>query len=192
MKKLTKHALAMSFMQMCGEVPLKDISVKDFILYAGISKQTFYNYFRDKDDLMNYVYSIAADNIILNMTSSVRGVYYSAYDMARVCMDNKNFYIQLASYETQNDFQSHFLNKCENVYADMLAKNSGHPVTDARMKKIIHVFCTGVCVFFTEWLQGGLKDPPEFVAQIIVDCMPADIRKGLETADAQKTPENAV
>lgn len=186
MKEFTKRSLAKTFMEMCEEVPLKDISIKDFIEYAGISKQTFYNYFRDKSDIMNYVFEIAAEKIIAKMSTSVEGMFYGSEKMAQVCLENRNFYVQLAKYETQNDFLQCFRKDVEEVYTRKLKENLGTGRLDKKLEKIIHLYCTGACVVFTEWIKGGMKESPEELADVIISCIPKDIIEGLK----EKQPKN--
>ena len=50
-----------SFMKLCVSNPIHQITVEAIVLDCGISKQTFYNHFKDKYDLMNYVYKIDMD-----------------------------------------------------------------------------------------------------------------------------------
>lgn len=183
MRRLTKAALAMQFIDFCEIVPLKDASIKEFAEFAGISKQTFYNYFLDKADLMNYAYEIGSQKIVEDMRGSVSSLRDGAVRMAQVCLRNKKFYTQLARYETQNNFIQHFTHRCELVYQEKLAALHGAQIIDNRMRRIIHVYSVGVCTYFVEWIRSDMKDPPEYIADIIVSCLPLCIRKLLEPED---------
>ena len=167
-------------MEMCEEVPLKDIRVKDFIKYAGISKQTFYNYFRDKSEIMNYVFEIAAEKIVSNMSASVDGLYYGAEKMAQECLAHRKFYVQLAKYETQNSFLQCFIHNVEKVYRSTLRKNMEVEQLEDSLEKIIHLYSTGASVIFTEWIRGGMKEKPEEIAEVIVSCIPKAMLEGLK------------
>lgn len=181
MRNLTKNAMAMMFVNMCEDVQLKDIRIKDFIKYADISKQTFYNYFRDKADIMNFTYELAVQQVINNMDASVHGAYYGALKMAILCRDNRKFYTQLARYETQNSFIQHFIRVSEDVYKKRLVKNQDTGIVDNQISQIIHIYCVGICTYFTEWIQDGMKDSPEQIAETIIASMPASIKEILES-----------
>lgn len=180
MRKLTKKALAMQFVELCETVPLKDISIKDFIEFAGISKQTFYNYFQDKADLMNYVYKIASQKIADDMFATFASLREGAVKMARCCVQNKKFYTQLARYETQNNFARYFTRHCEEVYKEKLIALHGKDIIDSKIKRVIHIYCVGVCTYFVEWILRDMKEPPECVADTIVACIPPCIKDLLE------------
>lgn len=182
MKNLTKDALAMVFVNMCEEnMKLKDVRVKDFITHANISKQTFYNYFRDKADLMNYAYELGVSQIVHEMPATLEGVYIGALKMVTVCLEHKKFFMQLASYETQNNFLSHFIQHCEVIYKEKLAEKEYTVLVNAKLSRVIHVFCVGVCTYIVEWIQNGMKDSPDQVAEMITACMPSGIKEILES-----------
>lgn len=181
MRKLIKRALAMQFAAMCETVPLKDISIKDFIEFAGISKQTFYNHFKDKFDLMNYVFEIAAQSIICDMSPSIQGMRYGASKMAHVCLNNRKFYTQVANYETQNSFAKYFTQSVEAVYRQKLIEIQYMKPTDVQKSQVVHNFCVGICTFYVDWIRNGMKESPHYVAETIIASMPSDIKHAFES-----------
>lgn len=50
------NLLAEALLELCTQKPLKDITIKDLLKKTGISRQTFYNRYRDKNDLIQWVY----------------------------------------------------------------------------------------------------------------------------------------
>ena len=179
MRKFTKRSLAMQFIQLCERVPLKDVTVKRFIEFAEISKQTFYNHFKDKDDLMNYAYELAAESIIEKMDTSLDGITYGITEMAYVCLKHKEFYMQMAKYETQNSFEMCFSQCVESVYRRKLVEVEYMDDFDVQKKQIVHCFCTGISEFYMNWIRNGMRESPEYLANVIVECMPTGIREAL-------------
>ena len=51
-----KAIIADSLLTLCEKKPLKKITVADIQEDSGISRQTFYNHFKDKLDLIQYIY----------------------------------------------------------------------------------------------------------------------------------------
>ena len=45
-----------AMLELCNEKPLAKISVGDIQKKSGVSRQTFYNHFRDKNDLIQQIY----------------------------------------------------------------------------------------------------------------------------------------
>ena len=182
MRKFTKRSLAMQFIRMCEKVPLKKITIKSFLEFADISKQTFYNYFKDKDDLMNYSYGVAADSIIVEMDTSLEGIYYGAAQMGYECLKHKNFYMQMAKYETQNSFAHNFSQNVESVYRRKLTELGYLTDSDVQRQQIVHYFCVGICTFYVDWIYTGMNESPDYVASTIIECMPVGIKKAFESS----------
>lgn len=51
-----KELIVDSFLELCKEKPLKSITIQDLIKKTGISRQSFYNHFLDKNDLIQFIY----------------------------------------------------------------------------------------------------------------------------------------
>jgi AcrR family transcriptional regulator len=51
-----KALLADALLELCEQKPLSKISVSDIQAQSGVSRQAFYNHFRDKQDLIQYIY----------------------------------------------------------------------------------------------------------------------------------------
>lgn len=51
-----KEILADGMLDLCDKQTLSSISIKQLLTYTHISKQTFYNHFLDKNDLIQYIY----------------------------------------------------------------------------------------------------------------------------------------
>ncbi len=172
MRKLTKRALGQAFVELCKSAPIQKISVKGFAQFAGISRQTFYNYFKDKADLMNYAYELAANEIISKMDASVDGMHYGASEMARICLLNKNFYSQIATYEIQNSFPDDFKRRVQEVYTKTLQQILNTKTLPSNLEAVIEIYAVGASTYFLSWLQSGMKESPEKVGDNIVAGMP--------------------
>ena len=49
--------LAEALLKLCKEKKLKTVTIKDLLNETGVSRQTFYNRFRDKEDLIEWTYN---------------------------------------------------------------------------------------------------------------------------------------
>ena len=52
-----KEILANGLLDLCHKKDLSQITVKDLLEATGVSRQTFYNHFLDKNDLIQYIYN---------------------------------------------------------------------------------------------------------------------------------------
>jgi len=51
-----KKILADGMLELCKTISLDAMTIKDLLRHTGVSRQTFYNHFRDKEDLITYIY----------------------------------------------------------------------------------------------------------------------------------------
>ena len=51
-----KEILADGLLELCESPSLKSITIKEILTHTGVSRQTFYNHFKDKNDLIHYIY----------------------------------------------------------------------------------------------------------------------------------------
>lgn len=51
-----KEILAEGLLKLCETTPLNTITIQQLLNQTGVSRQTFYNHFADKNDLIQYIY----------------------------------------------------------------------------------------------------------------------------------------
>ena len=51
-----KNIIASALLELCETKSLEALTVKQILEKSGVSRQTFYNHFIDKNDLIQYVY----------------------------------------------------------------------------------------------------------------------------------------
>ena len=53
---VTKRVLANSLKELVQEVPLEKITIADICASSGMNRKSFYYHFRDKYDLLKYIF----------------------------------------------------------------------------------------------------------------------------------------
>ena len=56
--KITEKALALALKQLMKTAPLSKISIQNIMDNCGLNRQTFYYHFKDKFDLVNWIYHL--------------------------------------------------------------------------------------------------------------------------------------
>ena len=74
-----KQIVADAMLDLCRTKELKAITIKDIREKTGVSRQGFYNHFKDKDDLIHWIYY---DRVLTNFhsTDSEKGYYENLKD----------------------------------------------------------------------------------------------------------------
>ena len=90
-KRSSKEILAGALLKLARQTPIEDITVKRIVEASGLSLQTFYNHFRDKDDLILWAHRSEGERLLARLA----GQKYSLHDLT---MDNIRFYTENAGY----------------------------------------------------------------------------------------------
>lgn len=91
-----KELLVNALLELCQTQSLETLTIQQLLNKTGISRQTFYNHFLDKNDLIHYVYDLKIipdfhdDSIDLNFHDSLRLTFENIktyhYFMKQACM----------------------------------------------------------------------------------------------------------
>ena len=65
----TKYRLAEAVKECMKTTPLEDITIKQIVSVCGLTRQTFYRNFMDRDDLINWYFNIILDESFRQMGS---------------------------------------------------------------------------------------------------------------------------
>lgn len=66
----TRYVFAECIKQLMNHQSLDKITVTDIVEISGKTRQTFYRYFRDKYDLVNWYFEVLADKSFLQIGNS--------------------------------------------------------------------------------------------------------------------------
>jgi probable dihydroxyacetone kinase regulator len=159
---ITKKALAAAMKELMVQMDFAKISVGDICEKCGMSRKSFYYHFRDKYDLVNWIfYTEFIERVGLNAVSDGREL------LAGICeyfYENRAFYINAFHVEGQNSFTEFF---AETLHPFMLA------YVNERIGEQEHrdFFCTfytdALRVAITQWLREGTRIPPQTFSQLL-------------------------
>lgn len=160
----TKNALARSMKKLMRQKPFEKISVSDICSDCGINRKSFYYHFRDKYDLVNWIFYVG---FISEMDLES---YESGWDWLEDIIDyfyrEKEFYRVALKIEGQNSFKDYLIETiwpiAEFFLRDILPPNQDDSfyitfISDALLTSLVR------------WLSGGYEhemDSREFFDKI--------------------------
>ncbi len=103
---ITKRALAQALKTLMAGRPFEKISVGDICAQCGMNRKSFYYHFRDKYDLVNWIFS--DEFISRTRTRSYPDVWAFLEDVCVYFHDNRAFYVRAFAIEGQNSFSDYF------------------------------------------------------------------------------------
>jgi len=174
MNVVTKNHILHSFNCLLREVPFEKITVSMIAEKSGISKPTFYRYYIDKYDVMNYNYKRSLDKWVSNsVCSSWREFYVKMYSLSLA--DSKlvkNAY-SVAGVNSYKEFLYQYSYKA--IENSATKCRGGAPLT--REEKIhLSIFCYGVIAIDYDWINGKLDYSTEEMAEITYRALPETLR----------------
>jgi len=104
--KITERALARAMKELMTERPFAKISIQDICSRCGISRKSFYYHFRDKYDLVNWIFYTEFLSLIADKEYDDGWQYLT--DVCQYLDQNRRFYINALSVDGQNSFQEYF------------------------------------------------------------------------------------
>lgn len=120
----TKELLADSFRKLVLTVPFRKISIKMITDQAGVIRPTFYNYFQDKYEVIEYLFEKDIKNNVQIMLDN--GMEQEAIKLMFICFEkNMEYYRKLFDMEGQNSFEEYFGKYIHKTYLAILKK---HPL----------------------------------------------------------------
>lgn len=159
---ITKKALSNALRQLMEEMPFKKISVADICEKCDMNRKSFYYHFRDKYDLVNWIFDTEFIALARNRTSDDRWEFIEM--MCGYFYDNRSFYSKVLQIKGQNSFSEHF-----REFMHPLLRNR---ITEIVGKKDIPDLCVdffadGIFCSMERWLLDKHCMPPSQFVSII-------------------------
>lgn len=108
-----------------SRVPFSEVSINKIIHAAGISRGSFYQYFADKTDMLEY---ILLDYQKLMCVRIIDSLHASGGDVFRLCMDMLNHTIEFGTGEETVGF-------CKNLFTDLKINSVVYEQLFSKQKK---------------------------------------------------------
>lgn len=103
---LTKRALSDAMKELMLEKPFQKINIRQICERCGMSRKSFYYHFKDKYDLVNYIFQ-SEFAFEAQQRRYLQGWEF-LLDLMEYFYDNRRFYVNAFSVEGQNSFSESF------------------------------------------------------------------------------------
>lgn len=171
-----KEVFVKSLLELSRKKNIEKITVQNILDHSGAARQTFYNHFTDKYDLINYVYHYNVKTIFREYYESM-DLYDCIYQVYQLFVQNKQFYTQIFKMECQNNFKMYLFDNTKYFYINAIEKQHGKGKISPRLIYIIDYTCYGATGICMDWIMNGMNESPEEMASKIVDCIHPELKK---------------
>lgn len=156
---ITKRALADSLKKLMTQKPFSKICVSDIIKTCGVTRTTFYYHFKDKYDLMNWIYYtetvpfMSSCHKVENWTDSLQ-------DLCYYMRKNRVFYRNALNTTGQNSFQEYLHDYIRDLAISVIESIEGAKFDEEKWGFIAEFIATSFVGLIVRWANTGMKEDP--------------------------------
>lgn len=153
---ITKTALANAIKSLMAEKPFTKISVGDICERCGMNRKSFYYHFKDKYDLVNWIFQ--TEFIEALKVPDYSSGWALLNDICTYLYTEKDFYSNALLYEGQNSFRDYFSQTIESL---MLIIVSDHFKNVEDPHFFVSFFADAFVTAILRWLTEKPEDKPD-------------------------------
>jgi probable dihydroxyacetone kinase regulator len=170
-RKTVKELLAESIKELMNEKTLQKITVQMIVNNCNLTRQTFYYHFKDKFDLVNWIFMTTIDHI--SESSSPYHPWNEVLgEMLNVMKKDKKFYVNAMNCEGQNSFYQYITEYTHITYVKELTKRLDSNNLSEEMLFSIEFNSYGAVGMIYNWIKNNMSIEPYKLGDNIVNNMP--------------------
>lgn len=165
----TRYIFAQSVKDIMEKRPLDKITVTDIVKHSGMTRQTFYRYFKDKYDLVNWYFEKLADKSFRQIgdSSTLREGLIKKFSFL---LSDKVFFMQAFQSKDYNNVENYDYQCILEFYQNIIQKKIGDIPSDVQF--LLEMYCHGSITMTVEWAIHGMKESPEALADLLISALP--------------------
>ncbi|MEG0593218.1 MAG: TetR/AcrR family transcriptional regulator C-terminal domain-containing protein [Coprobacillus sp.] len=178
----TKYIFAESIKDLMHKQPLDKITVTDIVKRSGMTRQTFYRYFQDKYDLVNWYFEKLADKSFrqIGNSSTLREGLIKKFTFL---LNDKVFFMQAFQSKDFNNVENYDYQCILEFYQNIIQKKLGDIPLDIMF--LLEMYCHGSITMTVSWATKGMIEKPEVVAELLLDALPPKLEQLLSDLGKQ-------
>ncbi len=162
---ITKQALASSLKKLMQSESFNNIKIADICDGCKLNRKSFYYHFRDKYDLLNWIFDTEFSAI--SSSPQCNSTWELFTSMFQYFYDNRDFYHKAMKTTGQNSFSDHFHQKLFGFYQSQTQQL----VTDTQYRDIqANFFADALYCATQRWLMDKKPIPPKEFASSLKVC----------------------
>ena len=163
-----KNIIAIALLELCETKSLEALTVKQILEKSGVSRQTFYNHFIDKNDLIQYVYK---EKIIPDFHDNNMNI--SFYDWLVIAFENikkyHHFMKQACLMEGQNCLKDYIFNHCKEFDLKWHQELYGDEPMPESLRFATEYHATASSSMTLSWILSDMPVSCEEIAKMITE-----------------------
>lgn len=163
------------------------ISVGDLVRQCGISRNTFYYHFRDKYEVVSWIFSDEVSPLLASfdrMENWTRGLS----ELCLYLQANREFYIRMLEVEGQNSFCECLTEFYQQLVYTLLQKNGAQFLSQRQMGNISRFISAGIVAEIRYWACNGMQTDPTPAIHMLRDLFSGQLLRQLNGPGIKEEP----
>lgn len=176
-RKTTKEILEESFQELAAEKRIDKITITEITNNCEMSQPTFYNHFKDKYDLIVWIYIHESNEIMSKIGRDGYSWSDTLLDGSRYFAEKREYFINALKHTSGQDSFLRYLQKVnsELMLTEVRKKLMTEYIPD-EIYGMIKIYVYGTVQHMLEWLMGDMCLSPEKVAEIWENSLPEPLK----------------
>lgn len=159
----TKEKIIKNYMSMVVEQRTTHIPVKNLCEFSHISRKTFYNYFSDRQMIIEEIF---LRNIELTIKNCLKYGMLTRHFLVAVFsafLEEKEFFEIAIHDDGQNSLFDTIISRSIKIFETLFME---YIQDNKKLEYLSYKFATGFALLLRKWLFDGMKESPEFMVDI--------------------------
>jgi Transcriptional regulator len=173
--------LAESVEELMQKTPIGKITVNAITANCGTTRQTFYNNFKDKYDLLAWIHVKNINSCLTELEDNFTW-YEVTLKILNKMQEKSSFYINAFSSNDQNSLIDFIYKRYLDMSIEEIKRRFGLQLIDDDLLFALKFFLHSQIWAQMEWVKSRTKMPAEKLTQNLVDCLPQKLISRLSLA----------
>lgn len=174
----TKFLLAESFKELSQKKSVDKITIKEITQNCELTPQTFYNHFRDKYDLIAWIYSTQIENIVNKIDNDRYTLQNSITDIVEYFCSNKDFLKNLLMNTSgQTSFVNYVAQSHVKILSNFIKRTQKIESLPLGTEIFVKIYCYGTVCTLCELLLKPFQISTDELVKFFVDALPEPLQK---------------
>ena len=166
----TKYIFAQAIKDLIKVVPLDKIAVTDIVTRSGMTRQTFYRYFKDKYDLVNWYFEKLVLQSFRQMGNGCS--LQEALQLKFAFINSEHsFFKEAFKSNHYNNLVNYDFNCIYEFYKGIIEKNLNHSVDDD-LDFLLKMYCKGSIDMTVDWVLNDMPISIEKIVSLLIEALP--------------------
>lgn len=158
-----KNIIADALLSLCETIPLASMRISDILNESRVSRQTFYNHFRDKNDLIQWIYQ---EKLLYMWThlEATSDYHFNMISYFKQIEKYHRFMTQACQITDQNCLRDFMLDYGKNYWIRWFKQKLHQESLPDNLLFAISYIANGSTSMIVEWIVNNMPISPESIA----------------------------